>query len=185
MKFSFKHFLFFDIISIGVRTMENNAMKKFIRQKRKFFFLFFLFMALLFILIYFSLMNYLYQIQRTERLSKLDEDETYTLSYSKQNRCKTSYIFTYDNYKYYYDCLNEVYISYGSTGVFLQDALNNKYVTLDDLITDTVKKTVNSNKTIYYHHSSIEGKSYKIAIEDQTITIGTFTDEEWNSIDKK
>ena len=72
----------------------------------------------------FSLDKYLYQIQQTEWLSKLENYDNFTMSIRPQNRCQKREIMQYNDKKIVFDCIEQVYVHYGTITIFLTDALN-------------------------------------------------------------
>ena len=72
-------------------------------------------------------------VDEKERLEKIDDYTTYELSYEPQKRCQLKEKFVFEDKTFYFDCVDEVYLSYGSTKMTLEEALKNKYLTFDDL----------------------------------------------------
>ena len=102
--------------------MGINYLKK---TKRVAWVLFFFVVLLLFVTTL-GLQNYLYRIQQDERLSGIDNYLDYNISVRTQNRREKKFKFQYENDNYYYDGIDEIFISYGSTTAFLVEIITKK-----------------------------------------------------------
>ncbi len=116
---------------------------------------------------------YLHAIQRQERISKITDYTSYTLTYETQKRCQTKEKFSYDGYTYYYDCMNEVFLNYGSTQMTLKEAITKEYLTLNDL-TNHLKKESIDDQVIYTHVNTNVTKGYQFIIEGNMVTFSAY-----------
>lgn len=125
--------------------------KQMITKQKKIVYMGLILSIVLAILVLLIFNNFLFYIQRMERLSKVEDNNgIVTLRYKKQANCQDRYVYTIDDTMVYYDCLDTVYISYGNTTAFLENALKRKYVTLEDLTKNTWQEKLESNLTLYY-----------------------------------
>lgn len=146
------------------RKKKNVFVKK---SKRKLFFLFFFFLLLLFFLFFF-LEYRLYELQREERLLKVKDYTSYTLSYQKQNRCQKREVFSKENTHYYYDCLDNVYLTYGSVETTLEEVILNDLLSLDVLLSRMQKwDSEIEGITEYTKASTNVSMGYKILVDER------------------
>ncbi len=141
--------------------MKTHALRK---QKRSIFLLF-LGLCLLTVLLVFLLNYYLYCLQRLERIEKIDDYTDYTISYYEQNRCQTKEKFKYDGYTYYYDCLENVYLNYGSTQMTLEEAITGEYLSLSSFISN-LKVEYQENQIVYTKSASSITSGYQVIITE-------------------
>ena len=129
-----------------------------------------LFLLLVFII--FSLDNYLFTIQRTERLSKLENYDNFTMTAHFENRCQNHEIMTIDEKTLYYECIDQIYIHYGSMSVFLKEALEKEYVTIESILSHTIKisSQEEGSSTVYLYQNTRKGINFEIYITDTSIT---------------
>lgn len=157
----------------GVSNMFRKRKKnKYLKHQKRviLFFSLFLFLCLSFLVI--SLESYLYELQREERLSKVKDYNNYVLSYTTQNRCEKKEKFTVDNITYIYDCLDNIYLSYGTTKVTLEEILTLRYLTLKDLIKNMKYDSSDEIYETYVYYPTKNKIGYKLSIdelEDKTI----------------
>jgi len=111
------------------------------------------------------LQKYLFQIQTIERLQNVEDYSNYIITFIPQKRTTTQKRFSYKNINYYYQGIEQIYVSYGTTTIFLQDALQKEYLGLKSIIKNmTIKENdeMSSNEKIYIHNSSSTNKSFQI-----------------------
>lgn len=146
----------------GVADLEKTHALR--RVKRRVFLLF-LGLCLLTAFLVFLLNYYLYCLQRVERIEKIDDYTSYTISYHKQNRCQVKEKFRYDGYTYYYDCLENVYLNYGSTQMTLEEAITGEYLSLSRFIAN-LKVEYQDEQVVYTKLPSSITEGYKVIITD-------------------
>ena len=141
-----------------------------IRIIKRNFFLLIIFILVLIFLISLSLGNYLHYLRNYERLSKVKDYTSLTVSYTKQKRSNLQYQFTYNGYNYYYLGIDQLFVSYLSSSMTLKDVLTNKIFTLDNILTNSTYEKVDD--LIYYTYmvNDVE-KSYYVLIKDNNIII--------------
>ena len=129
------------------------------------------FLFLLLVVVVFSLDNYLYVIQRKERLSKLDNYDNFTMTAHFENRCQDREIMEVDEKKIVFSCIDQIYIHYGSVSLFLEDALNNEYITIDSLLSHTIKRSNKEKEDtdLYYYQNMRENISFEILIDEVSV----------------
>ncbi len=139
----------------------------FIKLKLKFVLLLFTIFFILF-LFSFLLLNYLYDVQRIERLEKIEDYTDFVLSYDELNRCVNKDAFTLDNTTFIYECVDEVYLYYGSTKATLEEVLKSHYLSLDDILKSMKKNTnYDENTTLYTRIPTDKRKGYQFEVETQ------------------
>lgn len=156
----------------GGFNMKKNYLK---RQKRTVYFIL-IFILTSVLLLTFFLNTYLLNLQRKERLQKINDYTEYELLYEPQKRCQLKNKFVFEGYTYVFSCVDEVYLSYGSTKMTLEEALENKYLTFKDL-TLSLTMTKNDMETIYTHHKSKTSSAYCFVLNEEAKTI-TFKGED-------
>jgi len=140
--------------------------KKYLKHQKRFLMLIFLFLVLCLSFLVISLESYLYDLQRIERLSKVKDYNDYNLTYTTQNRCEKKKRFTVDNITYVYDCLDNVYLSYGSTKVTLEEILTKKYLTLNDLKKNMKYDSSDEVYETYVYYPTKNKIGYKLSIDE-------------------
>lgn len=146
---------------------KNKTKRKEIKKCKTFTLLIVLLTFLSLVLTAFSLQLYLYQIQKEERLGKVEEYDNFILTVVKQKRQVKKLQFQYKNCNYYFDGIEEIYISYGSTKVFLEEAIKEEYINIEDIIINCNLVEEEGNNKTYIHKSNDEKKSYQIKIEEK------------------
>lgn len=122
-------------------------------------------------LVIFSLDNYLFTIQRTERLSKLENYDNFTMTANFEKRCQNHEIMTIDGKKLYYDCIDQIYVHYGSISLFLEEALEKEYITIESLLSHTIKMPSKEETTsIYLYQNTRKNLCFEIYIDETSIT---------------
>ena len=145
-------------------------MKKKKMHSKKTFVLLSFFLFLLLVVAVFSLDNYLYVIQRKERLSKLDNYDNFTMTAYFENRCQDREVMEVDEKKIIFSCIDQIYIHYGSVSLFLEDALNNEYITIDSLLSHTIKRSNKAEATaLYYYQNTRKNINFEILIDETSI----------------
>lgn len=140
------------------------GMKNLKKTKRIAWVLFF-FVVLLLLVTTLGLQNYLYRIQQDERLSGIDNYLDYNITVRTQNRREKKCQFQYETDNYYYDGIDAIFISYGSTTAFLKEMIEKEYLTLNDIIKNMVLiPTSEENVSWYVHNSSYEDQRFIIQI---------------------
>lgn len=126
---------------------------------------------LIFFLAILCLSNYLYQIQREERLSKLENYNDFTMTFHEENRCQNHQVMNIDNKKLFFNCIDQIYVHYGSVTIFLNYALENNYITLNDILTHTIKIDNKENKDIkvYLYENKKANSSFTISVSEEEI----------------
>ena len=125
---------------------------------------------LLLALVIFSLDNYLFTIQRIERLSKLENYDNFTMTAHFENRCQNHEIMRFDEKKLYYDCIDQIYIHYGSISLFLEEALEKVYITIESLLSHTIKMpSQEKDSSIYLYQNIRKNICFEIYIDDTSI----------------
>lgn len=121
-------------------------------------------------LVVFSLDNYLFTIQRTERLSKLENYDNFTMTANFEKRCQNHEIMRFDEKKLYYDCIDQIYIHYGSISLFLEEALEKEYITIESLLSHTIKMpSQEKDSSIYLYQNTRKNICFEIYIDDTSI----------------
>lgn len=145
--------------------------RKFHFKMKKTLWLISLNVLLVFFLAILCLDNYLYQIQREERLSKVENYNDFTMTFHEENRCQNHQIMNINNQKLIYNCIEQIYIHYGSVTIFLNYALENNYITLDDILSHTIKIDNKENKDIkvYLYENKKTNSSFTISISEEEI----------------
>lgn len=145
--------------------------RKFHFKMKKTLWLISLNVLLVFFLAILCLDNYLYQIQREERLSKVENYNDFTMTFHEENRCQNHQIMNINNQKLIYNCIDQIYIHYGSVTIFLNYALENNYITLDDILSHTIKIDNKENKDIkvYLYENKKTNSSFTISISEEEI----------------
>ena len=115
----------------------------------------------------FSLDKYLYQIQQTEWLSKLENYDNFTMSIRTQNRCQKREIMQYNGKKIVFDCIEQVYVHYGSITIFLTDALKENYITIDSILSHMIKER--NQKNLYLYRNQKLDIEFYIRITEEEI----------------
>ena len=100
-------------------------------------------------------------------------------SYQKQNRCEKKLKFSFDDISYYYDCLDEVYIHYGSTKATLKEVITKEYLSFNDFIKNLHEiESEEENVRVFVHSSSNDEYSYKVKLskteETTEVTIASY-----------
>ena len=146
--------------------MKTHALRK---QKRSIFLLF-LGLCLLTVLLVFLLNYYLYCLQRLERIEKIDDYMDYTISCHKQNRCQVKEKFWYDGYTYYYDCLENVFLNYGTTQMTLEEAIMGEYLSLNRFVSN-LKVEYQEGQVVYTKPTSSIAHGYQVIIKENNDVI--------------
>ena len=138
---------------------------KLLKENKRVAWVLFFFVVLLLFVTTLGLQNYLYRIQQDERLTGIDNYLDYNISVRTQNRREKKFKFQYENDNYYYDGIDEIFISYGSTTAFLEEIITKKYLALKDIINNMVLiPTEEENVSWYVHNSSQEDQRFIIQI---------------------
>lgn len=146
--------------------MKTNYLAK---QKRTVYLILIFILGCIFVLSFF-LNTYLLKLQRKERLEKIGDYTSYELSYEPQKRCQLKEKFTFEDKTFYFDCVDEVYLSYGSTKMTLEEALKNKYLTFDDLTTGLFEEE--TDEEIFYEHDKTKTtQEYRFVVNKEKSTI--------------
>ncbi len=149
-----------------------------IKKTRRRFWLFLMFLFLVIFFLCLLLEYYLYEMQRRDRILKVTDYSTYVLTYQKQNRCQTRTIFFLDSVEYRYDCLDNIYLTYGTTETTLEEVFTNGYVTLDVFLSKMQKLETEEGKEKYIRHSTNMSMGYQVLIEkkeeQQIVTISSY-----------
>lgn len=98
-----------------------------------------LFFLFLIAFLSFNLERQLYEMQKEKRLQKVEDFNMFEISYHEQNRCQKKEIFVYQDVSYSYDCLENVFVSFGSTKITLKEAITKNYITLDMILQKMMK----------------------------------------------
>lgn len=141
-------------------------MRRIIRKNKFVIFLSMLVSLFIICIIFLVLTNYLHVIRNKERLLRVEDYSKFSISYNKQNRCKETKKFTFSYYDgtvdtYYYQCMYDVYLSYGSTTISLENALNNEYINFHEVLDGSRKVFSKDNVAIY---NSRKGSKYQYSI---------------------
>ena len=118
---------------------------------------------LLFILSIFSLNQYLHEIRKKDRLSSLERLDNFTMTISKENRCQTREIMTFEDHKLIYYCIDEVRIHYGDIYIPLKEAISSGYVNLETLLSHTIRE---ENGFYRYQNSRTQTEFYILVTSD-------------------
>lgn len=97
----------------------------------------------------FLLNQYLFFIQKEERLSKKTDFKDFSISYLKQNRCEKIPRIEKNDVVYYFDCLDMVYVSFGETKISFEEAIERGYLTLPNLLDSTTFKNKEEESSVY------------------------------------
>lgn len=122
---------------------------------------------------------YLFSIQRKERFQDISDFSSFHLSYYAQKRCQKKKRFQVGTDTYFYDCLENVYITYGSTKFTLEEIMKSEKLNLDGLLFYTIKwNTDVENIKEYVFHATKNDIGYKITVEEletgRNITISAY-----------
>ena len=141
-----------------------------IKQWKKTFWLLFISLFLLLVLDVVGLNQYLYTVQRIDRFENREDDDFF-LSFSLETRPQTTYRTTVSSHAIYYEGIDQIYIHYGSVSLFLEDALNNEYITIDSLLSHTIKRSNKEEEDtdLYYYQNTRENISFEILIDEVSI----------------
>ena len=143
------------------------GIKNFKKAKKIAWGLFFFVVLLLFITTL-GLQSYLYRIQQDERLSGIDNYLDYDISIRTQKKREKKFQFQYENDYYYYDGIEEIFISYGSTTAFLEEMIEKQYLTVEDMTKNMeLIPSEEENVRWYVHNSSQENQRFIIQIVTQ------------------
>ena len=166
-----------DVISYKSKLKGGSEMKKTYlqKQKRRMYFVLIFILTCILILSFF-LNTYLLELQRKERMDKISDYTDYELMYEPQNRCQVKNKFTFEEYTYLFNCVDEVYLSYGSTKMTLEEALENHYLTFKDLTIGLVEEETDE-ELIYTHDKTKNSKGYQFIVNKLEKTV-TFKGEE-------
>ena len=123
------------------------------KTKRVVWLIFFLVVLLLFLATV-GLQNYLYRIQQDERLSGVENYLDYKITVREQNRKEKKLRFQYNNDNYYYDGIDEIFISYGSTTAFLEEIIEKEYLMLKNILDSMVFVDSDEDHVDWYVHNS-------------------------------
>ncbi len=132
---------------------------------------------LLFFLAVLSLDNYLYKIQREERLSKIENYSEFTITVNEEKRCQNRKIIDIGNKSLNFYCFDQVYIHYGSVTIFLIDALKNNYITIEDILSHTTKiedGLKNGGVNVYIYENKKSNTIFAINVDQSSITFKPF-----------
>ena len=141
--------------------------KHFFKKRRKSIFLlmFGLFFAIALILLQIDF--YLFSIQRKARFQDISDFTTFHLSYYGQKRCQEKKRFQVGTDTYYYDCLENVYMTYGSTKFTLEEVMKSGNLNLEGLLFYTIKwDTDTENIKEYIFNPTKNDVGYKITVEE-------------------
>lgn len=104
---------------------------------------------LLTLLLLLSFPNYLFNLQTTERLLKIKDYTEYKISITKQKRPENKLRFNYDGHDFYYDGIEEINISYGSTKTTVENILKKGFITYEEFMVKTTKESENDEEVTY------------------------------------
>ena len=104
---------------------------------------------LLTILLFLSFPNYLFELQTTERLLKVKDYTEYKISVTKQKRPEYKLKFNYNDHNFYYDGIEEINISYGSTKTTIENILNKGFITYEEFMIKTTKENETEEEVTY------------------------------------
>jgi len=158
-----------------------------IKQIRKLKKKFFLAICGSFFIIFFLLVllnSYLFEIQKEERLSKKSDFKNYKITYIKENRCQKKERIKKENISYIFDCLDMVYVTFGTTKITLEEAIEKNYLDLATLLENTTLIGKEENASIYEKKPKKEEDPYLIKILEEEKTIVTISPKEKNSKSK-
>ena len=175
IKFAFNSFLtrlFHGYVILYIGKLKGGIMKKtnyLAKQKRTVYLLLIFILGCILVLSFF-LNTYLLELQRKERLEKIGDYTNYELSYEPQKRCQLKEKFIFEDKTFYFDCVDEVYLSYGSTKMTLEEALKNKYLTFEDLTTGLFEEE--TDEEIFYEHDKTKTtQEYRFVVNKEKSTI--------------
>lgn len=158
------------ILYIG--KLEGGIMKgkNYLAKPKKAVYFILLFILGCLLILSFFLNTYLLKLQRKERLEKIDDYTTYELSYEPQKRCQLKEKFVFEDKTFYFDCVDEVYLSYGSTKMTLEEALKNKYLTFDDLKNGLLEEE--TDEEIFFEHDKTKTTpEYRFVLNKKNNTV--------------
>ena len=106
----------------------------------------FLFLAILLLL---SFPNYLFKLQNNERLLKIKDYTEFKIKVTNQARPEYRLKFNYKDHDFYYDGIEEVIISYGSTKTTIDNVLNKEFLTYEDFMIRSTKESETDEEVTY------------------------------------
>lgn len=124
--------------------------------------LFIILVALLLCLAY----SHLLEVGRKERLRKLENYEDYVLTYEKQDICEFRKMFVVGNVTFYFDCIDNLTLSYGSTKTDLYEVMNLGYLHVKDFVKNLNVVKKQENVTKYIHESTKESPTYEVEVRE-------------------
>ena len=139
--------------------------RKNIKKTKRVVWLIFFFVVLLLFLTTLGLQSYLYRIQQDERLTQVDNYSDYKITVREQNRREKKLRFQYGNDSYYYDGIDEIFISYGSTTAFLEEIIEKQFLEVEDILENTVYiPGEKENVSWYVHNSSYSEQRFLVQV---------------------
>lgn len=138
--------------------------KKYFKGIKRFYFLIIVWLLFVVALIFFLLDSRLYEAQKKERLSKIKDFTDFVLIYEPQRRCEFRKRWDYKNITYYYDCIDHIFLKYGSIVVTLQEMIENDFLVIDEVINKMEKESTEGNITTYKMKSSSNQKGFLLVV---------------------
>ena len=110
--------------------------------------------------------SHLLEVGRKERLRKLERYDNYVLTYEKQSRCEFRKMFVVGNVTFYYDCIDSLTLSYGSTKTDLYEVMNLGYLHMKEFVKNLKKVSSEDGVTKYMHESTTESPAYEVEVRE-------------------
>ena len=111
--------------------------------------------------------SHLLEVGRKERLRKLDRYEDYVLTYQKQKKCEFRKMFVVGNVTFYFECIENVTLSYGSTKTDLYEVMNLGYLHLKEFVKNLTKVSKDEYITKYIHERTKDSPAYEVEIREK------------------
>lgn len=119
-----------------------------------------------------SLQQYLYHIQTEERIRKIEDATDFVITIHPQKRSTKTYQFEHENTYYYFEGIEQVYVSYGTTKIFFEDAIKKGLISIKSVINNCVLETEEANYKKYQHINKDNSKNYYVTvIEGDSTTV--------------
>lgn len=120
-----------------------------------------------------SLQQYLYRIQINERIRKVEDYTDFVLTILPQKRKTKIYQFEYENTRFYFDGIEQVYINYKTTKIFFEEAIKRRLLSINDVISHCILEKEDENVKTYHHINIDDSKNYFVTLieEDSLITV--------------
>lgn len=110
--------------------------------------------------------SHLLEVGRKERLRKLERYDNYVLTYEKQEACELRKMFVVGNVTFYYDCIENLTLSYGTTQTNLYEVMNLGYLHIKEFVKNLKKISEEDGVTIYLHEKTIENPPYEVEVRE-------------------